>query len=47
MFMLGNLVPDDDGRIMMRVSSIMSMDEYGAPGRAARKDDRSALLDGF
>eukprot|EP00944_MAST-04C_sp_MAST-4C-sp1_P015471 g15471.t1 len=45
MFMLGNLVPDDDGRIMIEFSSIMSMDEYGAPGRAARKDDRSALLD--
>ena len=45
MFMLGNLVPDDDGRIMIEFSSIMSMDEYGAPGRAARKDERSALLD--
>jgi hypothetical protein len=45
MFMLGNLVPEDEGRIFIEYSSVFGIDEYGKAGSCARKDERSALLD--
>ena len=45
MFMLGNLVPEDEGRLFIEYSSVFGIDEYGKPGKCARKDERSALLD--
>ncbi len=45
MFMLSTLVPEDDGRIFIEYGSIFGIDEYGKPGKSARKDERSALLD--